>query len=326
MAQSTSQLPTVRNSLRPLWKMTRPENFPGIVLFHLVGVFLAARNLAETSHYRRLILHPGLIMTLLSLVLTSSASMVVNDYYDAKLGRDAYKLHTSAVTGLPLLKGDVPLPVARRFLSSLYGASLLVLALVPGIPTRLSIVMGLMITYFYTQSLKPICWVKNAVCASLIALAPLTSGAAAVHLLRTGRQAFELSLSIVPLWRLVAVLFFGVFGREVMMDCNDSDADRRAGIMTIPVLHGRRYAAQVALLSNTGMALSAISGPMWHLVCGAGSPAASLRRLALASVGSALAIRRGYQVLKTGGAEKAVIEGAVDEGLITVLFFLASFV
>jgi 4-hydroxybenzoate polyprenyltransferase len=264
-------------------------------------------------------------MTLLALLLTSSVSMIVNDYYDCKLGRDAEKLHKSP-SGQLLLRGDVPLWVARRFLNYLYAVSLLVLVVVPGIPTRLSVVIGLMLTYYYTQDLKPICWVKNIVCASLIALSPLTSGTAAVHLTMAGRQAFAQSLLISPLWRLVSVLFFGVMAREIAMDCNDCASDERSGIRTVPVVHGKPYAAVVALVSNAIMAFSAIGGPLLQIARGGTPVSRTIRRLALASIGSAMALRRSYQVLRSEGSDRAIMDRAVDEGLLTVIFFLASFI
>jgi 4-hydroxybenzoate polyprenyltransferase len=266
-----------------------------------------------------------LITTLLALLLTSSASMVVNDYYDCKLGRDEEKLHKSP-SGQLLLRGDVPLRVARRFLNYLYAMSLLVLVVVPGIPTRLSVAVGLMLTYYYTQKLKPVCWVKNIVCACLIALSPLTSGTAAVHLITTGRQAFAQSLSIPSLWRLVSVLFFGVLGREVAMDCNDCASDERSGIRTVPVVHGRRYAASVALVSNAVVAFFAVGGPLLQILRGRVPLSCTVRRLALASIGSAMMLRRSYQVLRSECSDEAIVNRAVNEGLLTVIFFLASFI
>jgi len=52
--------------------------------------------------------------------------------------------------------------------------------------------------------------------------------------------------------------------------------------------------------------------------------AVSMRRLGFAGTASALALYRGWQVVQVDGGEKQVVDRAVDEGLVTVLFFLAS--
>lgn len=328
--------PTVRSSLGLLFRMTRPENFPGVVLFHMVGIRLALQRTPFASHYWRILLRePTLWITLVVLLLTSSTSMVVNDYYDAKLGRDDTSKHK------PLVDGEVPLRVARTFVSYLYGAALLGLAFVPGIPTRLSVVIGLMLTYLYTQYLKPVTWWKNVVCASLIALSPLTSGSAALHL-ATQQNFVPQSLTIAPLWRLVSTLFFGILGREITMDCNDCDSDAHSDIRTVPVVRGQSFASGVAFVSAGLMAASATAGPVGEVLQqlrqrtiggGAGSlfsfaagGGGAVRRLALASLASATALRRAYQVWHTRGADKTVNDRAVQEGLLTVLVLLASFV
>ena len=52
---------------------------------------------------------------------------------------------------------------------------------------------------------------------------------------------------------------FLVLGREIMLDCNDVDSDKRAGIQTLPVKYGCCVASAVALCSAicmSGIALS----------------------------------------------------------------------
>lgn len=339
--------PNVRNQLGTLTKLTRPENFPGIVLFHMTGIYLALQHLSQTDQFWKILLtEPTMWLTLTALILTSSTSMVVNDYYDAKLGRDANK-HK------PLVDGELPFFVARRYVSYLYAAALICVAFLPGVPTRLAVILGLMLTYSYTKHFKPVTWLKNVVCAALIALAPLTSGSAALHVMATTSTTTDsvnlfssmwntlCSLGIAPLWTLTAILFFGVSGREMMMDCNDVEDDRRAGVWTVPVVHGRRYASKMALAANILMVVFALAGPIIGLVqsgitltLSASSLsfkamdltlfAVSMRRLGFAGTASALALYRGWQVVQVDGGEKQVVDRAVDEGLVTVLFFLAS--
>lgn len=325
--------PTVANSLGALIPLTRPANFPGVALFHMVGVYLALAHVGKQEMYWSVLLtRPSMWVTLAALLLTSSTSMVVNDYYDAKLGRDVDK-HKA------LVEGRVSLAVARRFLSYLYAAALVAVAFLPGIPARLSVVIGLMMTYWYTQHLKPITLLKNIVCASLIALSPLTSGSAAMAL--TLGNAWTLRhLLVTPLWRLVGTLFFGVLAREILMDCNDVVGDGQAHVRTVPVRYGKRLAGRLAFLMTLLGAACSLGGPVAQVnqnwVSGAtlwtslpstvaASPSAA-RRLVFAGLGSFMVVRRGWQVVQTEANDREVIDKAVNEGLFTVLFFLASFV
>jgi len=87
----TSTLPnnteTVWSKCRLLFQMTRPSSIPGVVLFHMVGTYLALSYMGNTSNYWTLLLKsPNMWLTFLCELLVSSTSMIVNDYYDAKLG------------------------------------------------------------------------------------------------------------------------------------------------------------------------------------------------------------------------------------------------
>lgn len=70
--------PTVASSLNHLFGMTRPSNFPGVVLLHIMGVYLAL----QSPHVKNAQLLPTLaqasmMIVLCCLLLTSAASMVV---------------------------------------------------------------------------------------------------------------------------------------------------------------------------------------------------------------------------------------------------------
>jgi 4-hydroxybenzoate polyprenyltransferase len=416
---STSTSVWSRSNMGPLFQMVRPANFPGIVLFHMMGVYLALLSgtgraastigtigigTASTStstavmnwtlYWNVLLKEPTMWLVLAALVLTSSTSMVVNDYYDAKLGRDSVNVATATDTDTdadtaanssnvngdtaisssndvhemlnhhqhhqhhhhPLADGRISFLTARHFLSYLYGAALITLACLPGVHVRLSVVVGLLITYFYTQSLKPVTWVKNVVCASLIALSPLTSGMAALTVIQQGTLQHQslwtaataaatatatTGMLLPRLWRLTATLFFGILGREIMMDCNDVENDGRANVLTVPVVHGRRFASQVALaatvivtgltvglelleIATTTTAMTMTGRPNSVLL--QSIPRQAARRLALAGVASALSLRRSWRVYRTHGSDRKAVDKAVDESLVTVAVLLASFV
>lgn len=307
--RGASSKPTIRSCLPDLIAMTRPYNLPVVVLFHILGVYLAMQGIG----FRKVILKPSMMVTLMALLLTSSTSMLVNDYYDFKLGNDAMKPFQPLTT-----PSRLPLNIAKRFLSYLYAGALLCVTAVPGVPARMSVVMGLMLTFWYTQHLKPRTWLKNAVCASLIALSPLTSGVAAMSLTGT-------SGGWSPLFRVVSMLFLGILGREVTMDINDAQDDSMHGVRTVPVVYGTKFAAAIGLVCSTLVALMALVGPLGDSVSGVWRHG-SLRRGILATVGGVAQLRRGWQVFQTEGKDADVVNTAVNEGLLTVVLLLASFV
>jgi 4-hydroxybenzoate polyprenyltransferase len=351
--------PTVQSCLPELIKMTRPSNNPGVVLFHMLGIWLALQSNTATaaastafsaSLFWKTLTHPSMLVVLCALLLTSSTSMLVNDYYDYKLGHDTLKPFQ------PLVHGQVPLKVAKRFLTMLYAAALICVTLVPGVPARLAVVTGLMLTWWYTKHLKPKTWLKNVVCASLIALSPLTSGAAVLALLGNadalGGGAISSSAAaamgavssssswqgMVPLLRVVGMLFCGILGREIFMDCNDVPDDTIHGVRTVPVVHGRKFASIVGFGCTLSVSVLAMAGPLFQVLARTTMtttmttsvletlPLWLIRRLVLATVGSTMQVRRAYQVLVTEGKDKSVVERAVNEGLLSVVVLLGSFV
>jgi 4-hydroxybenzoate polyprenyltransferase len=345
--------PSVRSCLKELIQMSRPVNDPVVVLLHMLGVYLALQSssgVVTSLLFWKFIASPSMMVVLVALVLTSSTSMLVNDYYDYKLGMDQLKTKATALTSQ-----KVPLLVVKRFVSYLYAAALVSVTMIPGAPARLSVVGGLMLTFWYTQHLKPRTWLKNVVCASLIALSPLTSGMSALAMLSssalsaagpftTTTAAAPVMMtvtSMAPLLRVVGMLFLGILGREMTMDINDLDDDKAHGVRTVPVKYGRKFASRMAFGCTVAAASLALSGPALQVLqvlrSSASQPALAatalvagtpglIRRCAMASGGGFLQVRRATQVLQSEGQDFALNRRAVNEGLLTVVLLLASFV
>lgn len=328
--------PTVFSSLGPLFQLTRPSNFPGVILLHLLGGYLSLSATGQGHLFAKTLLQqPSMWIVLTALLLTSSTSMVVNDYYDKKLGRDTDK------TTSPLVSGELNLSVVRTFLNYLYAIALVCVALVPGVPARMSVVGGLMLTFWYTKHLKPMTWIKNVMCASLIALSPFTSGTAALKVaseIGTGPWGNLRVLAIPGLWRLVMMLFWGVCGREIYMDMTDLEDDKLNSVRTIPVKYGKKYASGVAMVCYLLAGLSVLGGPLAQIFWSEAASVAALksillassgglaRRLAFASVGSLMLVRRGIQVFTSKGEDNGSIERTVDEAQIAMIICLGSFI
>lgn len=323
---------TVWSSLPLLFQMTRPSNFPGVVLLHILGVYLALQSpLVGNEGLWPTLARPSMLIVLMCLLLTSSASMVVNDYFDNQIGvdKDIQK---------PLVGGTVTMAVVKQFLYYIYAALALLMTAVPGVPARLMVVIGNMLTYWYTKHLKPITWLKNVVCATVMGISPATSGAAAFHLLST-QNSFRV-FGVASLSRLVLTLFCGFLGREILMDINDVDDDMAQNVKTVPVAHGRKFASKAALVSTAVMATCASMGPLWKLGQSIGStvswgalvstlcscPGGATRQLVFASLGCIPQLWRAWNVCKTEGEDRPIVEQAVDEGKLTFMLILASFV
>jgi 4-hydroxybenzoate polyprenyltransferase len=331
--------PTMLTSLGPLFQLTRPANFPGVILLHLLGSHLALSHTGQTHLFKRILFQtPSMFVVLTALLLTSSTSMLVNDYYDSKLGRDRDK------TSSPLVSGRLTLAIVRHFLNCLYAVALLCVAFVPGIPARMTVVVGLMLTFWYTKHMKPLTWIKTLVCSSLISFSPFTSGTAALKVASDVGQGpwGTLGVLAVPsLWRCVAFLFFGVSGREIMMDILDTTDDKLSGVRTIPVKYGRKFASAAAMVCYILSGLWIISGPVTEIHKQIGDSVALLpalgsilqtnadglaRRTLLAGLGSLMLLGRGLQVFKTKGENESVIEQTVNEAQIAMILSLASFI
>lgn len=310
---------SVVSCLPDLIAMARPANLPGVVLFHVLGVHLATKG--TSMSLVRLLAAPSMLATLVVLLLISSTSMLVNDYYDFKLGNDSTKKTKP-------LGNRVPMIVAKRFLSYLYAVSFLCLAMVPGVAARMTASAAYMLTFWYTEHLKPKTWLKNIFCAGLIALSPLTSGVAALAHIGASSVTTASDGGIWSLMRLVALIFFGILGREITMDINDVEDDRRTGVLTVPVVHGRRFASVVSLVCPILAASFAIAGPLMKTMQ---RPEVTLSRVLMrqwifALLGSFAQVRRGWEVFQTKGEDSDVASRAVDEGLLSVVLYLISFI
>jgi 4-hydroxybenzoate polyprenyltransferase len=212
----------------------------------------------------------------------------------------------------------LPLNVVKRFLSYLYAGALVCVTMVPGVPARMAVVMGLMLTFWYTQHLKPRTWLKNVVCASLVALSPLTSAVATMAL--TGSSG-----GWTPLVRVVSMLFIGILGREITMDISDVSDDRLHGVRTVPVVYGTKFASAAGLGCSVAVTALSVVGPLGESLSGNWNTPL-LRRSILAGVGGIAQLRRGWHVFQTEGQDAEVVNKAVNEGLLTVVLLLASFV
>ena len=244
---------------------------------------------------------------------------------------------TSSNTSMkPLATGEVSLQTAKQFLSLLYGTLLITINTLPGIPTRLLAMGGSILTFYYTKHIKPKTWMKNVSCSILMSLAPLTSGYATVchpFVQESVRTIGSSDIDFWMIWKglgpLFCSLFFGFMGREIIMDITDYEADKSAGINTVPVVNGKRMASKVVMLqwlaSGMFISISPIMEIYSKLKCVGSFPTFHLiRKLSLALTGSAWIITRGIQIFLKEGNDNKLLERAIEETKLSMLLLLAS--
>ena len=379
---------------RPLLKMCRLQNLPGVLVFHVVAVHLihrvAASQYDAIPSLLSLIVQPGMLATLLATMLIACISMLFNDYYDTKSGLDfinemaklnsvremspkslrnspgsmtTAEFYSSALLApdsephseKPLVTGELPRRVARNFITLMAIMTLTTTMVLPGILPKLAVLVSGIIVYFYTESLKPITWIKNISCAGLIAASPLVSGVAAWHILSLPRFGAALSSLI----RLMACIFTWSMSREIVMDitdckfdscllmclicirakkysltlyttfhCVSDKGDKLVGVQTIAVRHGKRFASKVSLVFATLFAILTTSGPSTELLGITTSPhlLPPLLRFILSLCASSWMVFRALQVCRDEGEHAALGNKLVQESMITALLAIGSFV
>ena len=195
--------------------------------------------------------------TTLTMIVTAG-SMLINDYHDHKLGVD------TALTkpGRPLVTGEVHPEAVKLVLKWGYAAHLTLLCLVETAPMRLWVLGNTLLTYLYSVHLKPITFVKNAVCAAIVAMA-VGLGALAVD----GTLA-----CLAAVWRPMVAVAGLICHREIVMDIKDMRGDGLAGVRTLPVALGARAALQCSMLPLAVAVGAAATAPSRALALAATTP------------------------------------------------------
>ena len=146
--------------------------------------------------------------------------------------------------------------MAKKFVSVLYSILLTLVCILPQRPVRLAVTGSTILTFLYTNQIKPFTFWKNLSVSAVIAATPFVGGCLALH----GRGlTLGVWSSLLP---MVAAVFLGVLHREVLMDVLDVSGDASAGVRTLPVVYGVRRAAAAAAGAAVGL-LAVVAGACW---------------------------------------------------------------
>ena len=178
-------------------------------------------------------------------------------------------------------------------------------------------------------------------------MSPVTSGLAAWQVLcdatflRSQGVSLASSLPFYLIFKsqlsfLIVSLFCGIFSREVLMDITDSEGDSEAGIETVPVKHGKKFASSVALVCSFVSAFSACASSLISLIYTRQELPIKLsmsllsnsviRKALLALVGSGMMVQRACSVWSTEGEDSKLAERAIRQSSLFTVLILASFV
>jgi len=297
--------------MAPYLEMARVENVPAAYMFVMGGAAIATGSAG-------VFLDLQVSLVAFCTVLITVTSMVVNDYFDYRLGTDTVEGAKDNV----LARKCLTLEQAKAFVSRLYSVLLLSICLVPSAPVRFLLMAGSITTFLYTQHIKPVTFLKNFACGFICCLAPAVGGMIALYPLPAAS-------AIQPVLGITMALLFGIMHREILMDITDEEADRDSGVMTIPVRYGPMAAAWSAMGLVTVMSavcLSSAVGPLaaegWQL---AELGPRELVRLSCGVLGSGLMWTGCLNVVQKGGSKEAC-DSAIEAGKATFLLVLLGFV
>jgi len=194
----------------------------------------SAALVAYGAYGARHALQPGaplqLALSTLGTGAVTSSSMLINDLVDYQRGVDT----AASQPNRPLVRGEVQPEAVEVLLQCTYLLVLVLMCWLASVRARLLLLAATLVTYLYTEHLKPLLFVKNAACAFVVASAPAFGAAAVSGQFRTA-------------WRSSLVVFGMIFHREMVMDVGDRCGDAAAGLRTVATAFGARVALALSL-------------------------------------------------------------------------------
>lgn len=203
------------------------------------------------------------LLSLTGILAAHVSNNLINDWTDSKMGVDTEDYPRAQYSVHPLLGGlttPVRLLIAAFLFLVVDAAIMITLILLRGWPIAVFAVSGLFLSLLYTVILKRIALGELS---SLIVWGPLMIGGTAYA--ASGAVGWPLIIASIPYGLIVASVLVGKHMDKL-------DADRNAGVRTLPVLLGIRGSAVVLKVSAVAfyilivvLVVFRMSGP-WILV------------------------------------------------------------
>ena len=213
-------------TIKGLYKLSRPLSTLTGVLAVVLGGYVAGTGAWDK-----------IALAALATLLAAASANAWNDYRDIDIDRINQPQR-------PLPSGMVSLRAALIFSIVLAALSIVLAALIS--PVALAIAAGsIILLYIYSVWLKSTILLGNATVALISALSPVFGGVAAGN--------------VGPSLWLGAIVFVGIFGREVLKTLADYEGDKAHDVRTISTAVGPRAARTIFffLLGATAIVMMA---------------------------------------------------------------------
>ncbi len=213
-------------TIKGLYKLSRPLSTLTGVLAVVLGGYVAGTGAWDK-----------IALAALATLLAAASANAWNDYRDIDIDRINQPQR-------PLPSGMVSLRAALIFSIVLAALSIVLAALIS--PVALAIAAGsIILLYIYSVWLKSTILLGNATVALISALSPVFGGVAAGN--------------VGPSLWLGAIVFVGIFGREVLKTLADYEGDKAHNVRTISTAVGPRAARTIFyfLLGATAIVMMA---------------------------------------------------------------------
>ncbi|HRQ15262.1 MAG TPA: geranylgeranylglycerol-phosphate geranylgeranyltransferase [Promineifilum sp.] len=213
-------------TIKGLYKLSRPLSTLTGVLAVVLGGYVAGTGAWDK-----------IALAALATLLAAASANAWNDYRDIDIDRINQPQR-------PLPSGMVSLRAALIFSIVLAALSIVLAALIS--PVALAIAAGsIILLYIYSVWLKSTILLGNATVALISALSPIFGGVAAGN--------------VGPSLWLGAIVFVGIFGREVLKTLADYEGDKAHDVRTISTAVGPRAARTIFffLLGATAIVMMA---------------------------------------------------------------------
>lgn len=220
--------------------ITRPVNSLAAGLAAIVAYLIATGSII-----------PEALLLFAVVTLITAAGNVINDYYDVEIDRVNRP-------DRPIPSGQVSLPAARAYATTLFLAGILVCLLTNVLCITIAVINTLLLVA-YAARLKRTPLLGNITVSYLAASMFLFGGALG------GLPGLFLVLPFA------AMTFFAMLARELVKDAEDIEGDRASGAVTIPIRYGIPFTLYLALFCAVlGIVASLVPYLRWGLwyICG----------------------------------------------------------
>ncbi len=206
-------------SIRELIELTRPVNCLLAGLAVLIGGFVSGGSSLQAY-----------LLSFIAAFLITGGGNAINDFFD----RDIDRINKP---GRPIPSGRVRLKDVLMVSRLLFVAGMVFAAALRSLPCLLLAGFNAAVLVAYPARLKRSGLPGNLTIAYLVGSTFLFGGLA---------QSASGTWSLAPTFILFLLSFLSTAGREIIKSIQDMVGDRRLGLRTFPIVHGKRKAAVTA--------------------------------------------------------------------------------